>query len=246
VRPGDRVAYAGYPIGGYAEVRVLPSSRLIRLPEEVSTRAAGSTMLRGLTAHMLLHKVYPLSPGDWVLISAAAGGVGQLVIRWARRLGLRVIGTVGSLAKVGVAREAGAEAVLLHHADDWVEQARRITDGKGVHPAVDGVGGPMLVRMLGVVRPFGLVASLGQPAGPIPAVPVEELGFPRSIAVGRPSVLAYVNDPDFYRQAAAELLTALKDGLINPIGAEYPLREPAKAHDDLEAGRTTGSVILTV
>jgi NADPH:quinone reductase len=245
LRPGDRVAYAGYPLGGYAEVRVLPAARLVRLPDHVSLRVAGSTMLRGLTAHMLLHKTHPLRAGDWVLVHAAAGGLGQLVTRWARRLGGRVIGTVGSQTKAHIAREAGAEAVLLHSASDWVEQVRRIADGKGVHLAVDGIGGSMLAQTLGAVRPFGVVASLGQPAGPIPAVRVEELSSPRAIALSRPSVLAYVNDPEFYRQGSAALLAALEDGLTNTIGAEYPLREAASAHADLEAGRTTGSVILT-
>jgi NADPH:quinone reductase len=202
-------------------------------------------MLRGLTAHMLLHKTHPLRAGDWVLVHAAAGGLGQLVTRWARRLGGRVIGTVGSQAKVEIARQAGAEAVLLHSASDWVEQARRIADGKGVHLAVDSIGGSMLAQTLGAVRPFGVVASLGQPAGPIPPVRVEELSSPRVIALSRPSVLAYVDDPEFYRQGSAALLAALEDGLTNTIGAEYPLREAALAHADLEAGRTTGSVILT-
>ncbi len=243
---GDRVAYAGHPLGAYAEARNLPASRLVRLPDGVSERVAGSTMLRGLTAHMLLHKVYPLRIGEWVLVHAAAGGLGQLVTRWARRLGGRVIGTVGSKAKETPAREAGAEAVLLHTASDWVDEVRRIADGKGVHLAVDGIGGTMLSQTLAAVRPFGMVASLGQPAGPIPPIRVEELGFTRSIALMRPSVMAYANDPDLYRRGTADLMTALQDGLINQIGAEYPLREAARAHADLESGRTTGSVILTI
>jgi NADPH:quinone reductase len=243
---GDRVAYVGHPLGGYAEVRTMPASRLVRLPEGVSERVAGSSMLRGLTAHMLLHKIHPLRPGDWVLVHAAAGGLGQLVSRWAKNLGGRVIGTVGSEAKAETARAAGAEAVLLHTAENWAEEAKRIADGKGVHLAVDGIGGNMLSKTLGTVRPFGVAASLGQPAGPIPPIKVEELSSPRVIGLARPSVLAYVNDPDLYRNGADDLFRALQAGLTNPIGAEYPLQEAGKAHADLEAGRTTGSVILTV
>lgn len=245
LRPGDRIAYAGYPLGAYAEVRILPATRLVRLPEQVSERTAGSSMLRGLTAHMLLHKVHRLRAGEWLLVHAGAGGLGQLVTRWASRLGGRVIATVGSAAKMPAAREAGAEAVLLHDAADWVDQVRHIADGKGVHLAVDGIGGAMLARTLGAVRPFGVVASLGQPAGPIPPVAVEQLGFPRAIALARPSVLAYVDDPKLYARAAADLLLALGEGLENPIGAGYPLAAAAQAHADLEAGRTIGSVILT-
>ena len=243
---GDRVAYVGHPLGSYAEVRTLPASRLVHLPDGVSERTAGSTMLRGLTAHMLLHKVYPLKAGEWVLVHAAAGGVGQIVTRWAKRLGARVIGTVGTKAKAAAAHEAGADAVLLHESVDWVEDARRIADGKGVHLAIDGIGGTMLSQTLATVRPFGIVASLGQPAGPIPPIQIEELSVPRVIGLTRPSVLAYANDPDLYREGATALLAALEDGLTNPIGAEYPLREAQRAHGDLEAGRTTGSIVLTM
>jgi NADPH2:quinone reductase len=242
---GDRVAYTGHPLGGYAEVRALPASRLVKLPEGVSERVAGSSMLRGLTVHMLLHKTYPLQAGDWVLVHAAAGGVGQLATRWARRIGAHVIGTVGSAAKASIALDAGVDAVLLHSSDDWMEEARRIADGKGVHLAIDGIGGAMLAKTLTTARPFGVVASLGQPAGPIPPVRVEELSA-RTIGLARPSVLAYANNPDLYRRGSAALLAELQDGLINPIGAEYALLDAAKAHADLEAGRTTGSVILTV
>lgn len=241
--PGDRVAYAGLPLGGYAEVRILPESRLIRLPAAITDRVAGSSMIRGLTAHMLLHKVYAVRDGDWVLVHAAAGGLGQFVTRWARRLGAKVIGTVGSPAKMAHAYAAGACEVLLHGEPGWPERVRQIADGKGVHLAVDGIGGAMLSQTLPVVRPFGIAANMGQPAGPIPPIRIEQLGSGRALT--RPSVLAYANDPALYRAAAAELLSILEDGLENPIGAEFALRDAAAAHRELEAGRTTGSVILT-
>lgn len=245
LQPGDRVAYAGMPLGAYAACRTLPASRLIKLPDGVSERAAGSTMARGLTAHMLLHKVYPVRAGDWVLVHAAAGGLGQIVSRWAKRLGAYVIGIVGSPGKIETARAAGADHVLLRSAT-WPEEARTLTESKGVHLAIDGIGGDVLAQTLGTVRPFGMVASLGQPAGPIPPVNVEQLGPARSIALMRPSVIGYANDPNLYRPAAADLLAAMQDWLVNPIGAEYPLRDAATAHADLEAGRTTGSVVLSV
>lgn len=243
-RVGDRIAYMGFPPGGYAELRTLPAARLVRLPDGVDTKTAGSSMARGLTAFMLLHRVRPVREGEWILMHAAAGGVGQLVTRWARRLGARVVGTVGSAAKAEIARAAGAEEVLLHTSEDWPQEVRRIADGRGVHLAIDGIGGPVLARTLDTVRPFGTVASIGQPAGPVPPIEVAALGFPRSISVGRPSVLAFANDPDLYREGAEALIAALADGLANPIGAEYPLAEAAQAQRDLEAGRTTGSVVL--
>jgi NADPH2:quinone reductase len=231
-------------MGAYAESRNLPEARLIRLPDAITERVAGGAMLRGLTAHMLLHKVYRVGPGDWILVHAAAGGLGQIVTRWAKRLGAQVIGTVGSEAKRAAAESAGADAVLLHTDDGWVDEARRITNGAGAHFAIDGIGGAMLVRTLAAVRPFGVVASIGRPAGPVPAVAIKDL--PPAVALTAPSVLAYANDPAFYRPAADALFVALQAGLIHPIGAEYPLREAARAHADLGAGRTVGGVILTV
>jgi NADPH2:quinone reductase len=241
---GDRVAYAGMPPGGYAEVRNIPRARLVRLPDDIPERVGGSTMLRGLTVHMLLRKVHPISEGDFVLVHAAAGGLGQMLARWAKRLGAVVIGTVGSKGKIAIAQEAGADAVLLRDASDWPTAIRELADGKGVHLAVDGIGGDNLARTLSTVRPFGTVASVGQAGGPIPPLRVEELGPIRSASLSRPSVIAYTNDPALYRPAAEELFAVLRDGLVNPIGAEYPLRDAARAHADLEAGRTTGSVIL--
>ncbi len=246
LKVGDRVAYIGHPVGSYAEVRTLPASRLVKLPDGVSERIAGSTMLRGLTAQMVLQKTYPVKTGEWVLVHAGAGGLGQLVTRLAKRIGANVIATVGSEAKAGFAYEAGADAVLLHTSADWVEETRRIADARGVHLAVDGIGGAMLSQTFATVRPFGMVASLGQAAGPIPPIRVEELSGPRAIGLSRPSVLTYANDPELYRQGATALMAALQAGLFNPIGAEYELKDAARAHADLEAGRTTASVILTM
>lgn len=246
LKPGDRVAYHGAPMGAYAEARILPAERLVRLPDALPDRVVGGTMLRGLTAHMLLHTVRAVGPGDWILVHAAAGGLGQIVTRWAKRLGAHVVGTVGSAGKRVPALEAGADAVFLHGEGDWAERTRILADGQGVHLAVDGIGGGMLARTFAAVRPFGIVASLGQPAGPIPPFRVETLGAGRPVALIRPSVLAYANDPDLYRRGSADLIAALQDGLTSPIGAEYDLRDAARAHADLEGGRTTGRVVLTV
>lgn len=242
LKPGDRVAYAGMPLGGYAQVRLIPQSRLIKLPDTVSDRVAASTFLRGLTAYMLLHEVRVVRPGEWVLVHAAAGGVGQLVTRWAKRLGANVIGTVGSEGKIAPAKAAGADEVLLYKSSDWASDARRIADNKGVHLAIDGIGGSIFLETLKSIRPFGILGSIGQPAGPVPPVRVEDMG---NIAVMRPSIIAAVNNPEFYERGSKALIAALHDGLSSPIGAEYALHDAARAQADLEAGKTTGSVILT-
>ena len=242
--PGDRVAYAGLPVGGYASHRLLPAARAVLLPDDVEDKVAASIMLRGLTAHMLLHRVYPVGAGTTVLIHAGAGGLGQILTAWARQKGATVIATVGSEAKADVARSAGASHVLLHTDPGFEAAVRDLTGGVGVHVAYDGIGGLMLRRSLACVRPFGTVASLGQVGGPIPPVDLKELGPPRSIALTCPSVIAYANEPDSYRTAAAALFVALRDGLARPRTVEYPLSAAAQAQSDLEAGRTTGSIIL--
>jgi NADPH:quinone reductase len=244
VQIGDRVAYAGMPPGGYAELRNLPEPRDVQVPDALSDKTVGGAMLRGLTAHMLLHKVYPIQEGDHVLVHAAAGGLGQLVTRWAKRLGASVIATVGSEAKAALAEAAGADKVVLHTALDWPADVKAFADGRGVHFAYDGIGGETLARTFACIRPFGMVASLGQAAGSIPPVDVSSLGPVRGISLSRPSVVAYSNDPSLYPPAAADLFAAFEDGLISTIGAQYALEDAARAHEDLEGGRTTGSVIL--
>lgn len=241
---GDRVAYAGVPPGAYAERRNLLDSRVVKIPDRISDEVAGSTMLRGLTAHMLLHKVYSIRSGDFVLVHAGAGGLGQLVTGWAKRLGATVIATVGSQAKAKIAEAAGADHVLLRTTADWPSEVKRLADGPGVHFACDGIGGATLARTFASVRPFGMVASVGQAAGSISPVDVAQLGPIRCISLSRPSVIAYTNDPSLYRPAARDLFAVLSEGLNCNVGAEYALGDAVRAHSDLESGGTTGSVIL--
>ncbi|MHC1548227.1 quinone oxidoreductase family protein [Phyllobacterium sp. K27] len=241
VKTGDRVAYTGMPLGGYAEVRLLPETRLVEIPDNIPDRVAGSTMLRGLTAYMLLHKVHKVRRGDWVLVHAAAGGLGQIVTQWAKRMGANVIGTVGSHQKIAKARAAGADEVVLYKESGWFNEARKISGG--VHLVIDGIGDPTLAQSLKTVRSFGIVASVGNVVGTISPIDIASLG---NIALMRPSVIASVNDPEFYREGSSVLMEALQDGLTNPIGAEYALKEAAQAHMDLESGKLTGSVILKV
>lgn len=241
---GDRVATAGLPVGGYAEFRTLPAARLVRLPEAVPDELAAAAMLRGLTAHMLLHRVASIRPGDSVLIHAAAGGLGLILVQWAKRLGAVTIGTVGNADKAALAQAHGLDHAILYRQQDFAAATREVTGGKGVDVAIDGIGGDILARTLDCVRPFGLVASIGQAGGPIPPLAVAELGPRRSLALARPSVFAHAADPQSYAEGCAALFAALADGLRVTIGARYPLAEAARAQAELEAGRTTGSLLL--
>jgi NADPH2:quinone reductase len=244
VAPGNRVAYAGLPAGGYAQVRNLPASRLVRLPEAIPERVAAAAMLRGLTAHMLLHRVARVQAGQTVLIHAAAGGLGLMLTQWAKRLGAVTIGTVGSAAKAELARDAGLDHAILYRQDDFAAAVRAITGGRGVDAAFDGIGGDTLLRTLDCVRPFGMVASIGQAGGTLPPLALSDLGPRRSLALSRPSVFAYANDSECYAEGTAALFAQLAGGLAVTIGAEYPLAEAAQAHRALEAGRTVGSLLL--
>ncbi len=243
-RPGDRVAYAGLPIGGYAEARNIPASRLVPVPDGIDDRTAAAAMLRGVTAHMLLRRVYPVGPDSTVLVHAAAGGLGLILTAWAKRLGASVIGTVGSPAKAALARERGLDHAILYKETDFVAETRRLTAGRGVDVAYDGIGADTLLKTLDAVRPFGTVASIGQAAGSLPAIPLSEIGPRRSLSLARPSVLAYANDPEAYAAATAELFEQILSGMPITIGQEFPLAQAARAQEALERGETTGSVLL--
>lgn len=241
---GDRVAYAGAPVGAYASTRLLPAHRAIALPDGISASVAAASMLRGLTAHMLLTRTYPVGPGTTMLVHAAAGGLGAILVRWAKHLGAIVIGTVSTQEKAELARAHGADHLVVGRDADIVREVCDLTGGNGVDVAYDGIGGPMLLKTLDCVRPFGMIASIGQAAGPIPPMPVEALGPRRSLSLARPSVMAYSADPAIYPVAADALVSAMLAGIVAAVGAQYALAEVATAHADLEAGRTTGSVLL--
>lgn len=243
VAPGDRIAYAGTPVGAYASTRLLPAWRAVALPADIPFDVAAASMLRGLTAQMLFNRVHRLQAGQTVLVHAAAGGLGQFLTRWAKHLGANVIGTAGSEDKAAIAREAGADHVVVGRGADYVADVMARTDGKGADFIVDGIGGENFTRNFQAIRPFGMVASVGQAGGPIPAVPAAALS-PRAASYSRPSVIAHISDREVYRAAAAEVLDMIRHGVAASIGATYPLAEAARAHADMEAGKTTGSLLL--
>jgi NADPH2:quinone reductase len=243
-RVGDRVAYAGAPVGAYVSERNLPAWRAVSLPPSIADEAVASVFVKGITAHMLLTRVYPVGRGTTVLIHSAAGGLGQLMTRWARHLGVTVIGTAGSDSKAATARDAGAHHVIVGRDADFARAIADLTDARGVDVAYDGVGGTTLAKTLQCVRPFGVIASIGQSAGAIPPVDVEDLGPRRSLMLARPSVMAYMNVKQDYRSAADAVLSAVQEGILQSAGKAYRLSEVAQAHADLEGGRSSGSLYL--
>jgi NADPH2:quinone reductase len=244
VKVGDRIAYAGAPVGAYAAERNLPAWRAIKLRDALSDEAAASSFGKGITAHMLLDRVYPVVSGTKLLVHSAAGGLGQLLTRWASDRGATVIATVGSEAKATIARQAGAQHVIVGRDADFAAAVADLTGKRGVDVVYDGVGGMTLAKSLACVRPFGVVASIGQAAGPIPPVDVSDLGPRRSLSLARPSVMAYMNEMDAYRMATEAVLAGIEKGILRVSGQSYPLVEAARAHADLEAGRTSGALYL--
>jgi NADPH2:quinone reductase len=240
----DRVAYAGAPVGAYASERNLPAWRAVKLPGSLSDEVVASSFVKGITAHMLLNRTYPVARGTVLLVHSAAGGLGQLLTRWASHLGATVIGTVGSETKAEIARRAGAQHVIVGRDADFARIVGELTEKRGVDVAYDGVGGTTLAKTLGCVRPFGVVASIGQAAGPIPPVDVGDLGPRRSLSFARPSVMAYLNETEAYYLAAKAVLAGIEGGVLSVAGQSYPLSEAARAHADLEAGMTSGALYL--
>ena len=243
VAPGDRVVYAGLPLGAYASTRLLPAWRATALPQTVSFELAAGSLIRGLTIAMLTSRVFRLGAGQTVLVHAGAGGLGQYLTRWSKRLGATVIATVSSPEKAETSRDAGADHVIVGREADYVAEVLALTDGKGADFIVDGIGGEGLVRNFQAIRSFGTVASVGQAGGPIPPIPVAALSA-RASALARPSVIAFINDPQAYTSAAASVFDMMAQGVAGTIGGTYPLADAQRAHEDMEAGKTTGSLLL--
>nr|WP_284145478.1 quinone oxidoreductase [Xanthobacter aminoxidans] len=242
---GDRVGYAGPPIGSYASARLLPARSLARLPDDIDDRTAAALMLKGMTAHMIFTRVRPLRSGDSVLVHAAAGGLGILLAQWARAKGARVIGTVSTEAKAEIARAAGCDEVIFYKRQDFVEETRRLTGGQGVDIVCEGIGGATLERSLDCLKPFGTAINLGQIGEPLSAVNLASLGPQRSLSVAVPGVFAHLRTLADLQAGVDEMLALVRSGVLTPrIGLELPLNDANEAHRALEAGETTGAIVL--
>jgi NADPH2:quinone reductase len=245
LRVGDRVAYVLPTPGAYSALRNVPADRLVKLPKGVKDETAAALMLKGLTAHYLLRRTYRVKKGDSVLVHAAAGGVGLLLSQWARALGARVIGIVGSEAKAQLAKAHGCHHVLISGRDDVVASVKRLTKGAGVHVVYDSVGKDTFFESLDALRPLGMMVSYGNASGPPPAISPLELSKRGSLYLTRPSLFAYIAARVDLDAAARELFAIVKARKLRVrIGQRYPLAEAAQAHRDLEARRTTGSTVL--
>ena len=242
---GDRVAYAGLPPGAYAEERLIPAHRLVRLPDAISDQQAAGMMLQGMTAQYLLRRTFRIKKGDTILFHAAAGGVGLIACQWARRLGATVIGTVGSPEKAALAKAHGCDYPLLYREEDWVSRVKEITDGKGVAVVYDSVGRDTFMKSLDCLRPLGLLVSFGQSSGPVAAFDPGILAAKGSLFLTRPTLMTYTAERDDLLTSAAELFEVVQSGAVKiEVNQTYPLCEVAQAHKDLEARKTKGSTVL--
>jgi len=245
VAVGDRAAYAGLPPGAYAELRLIPAHRLVKLPDFIATRQAAAMMLQGMTARYLLHGCYPVRSGSRILIHAAAGGVGLIVCQWAKHLGATVIGTVGSPEKAAIARAHGCDYPILYEQEDLVGRVKAVTAGRGVDVVYDSVGQATFTKSLDCVRPMGTVVSFGQSSGSVPPFDLSLLTAKGSLFLTRPSVMHYTAAREDLLAHARDLFEVVRTGAVKiKIQQSYPLAEAARAHGDLESRRTTGSSIL--
>jgi NADPH2:quinone reductase len=246
VKPGERVAYAG-PIGGYAEVRLIPADRVVKLPDAISSEQAAAMMLKGLTAEMLIQRVYPVKSGETILVHAAAGGVGLILCQWAKALGATVIGTVGSDEKAELARAHGCEHPIVYTRQDFVAEVERITGGAKVPVVYDGVGRDTFMKSLDCLARRGMMVSFGNASGPVDPFPPSLLAQKGSLFLTRPTAYDYVARPAELEQAAADLFRVVESGKVKiEVKQRFPLEDAAGAHRALEARKTSGSTVLTI
>ncbi len=244
-KPGDRVAYAG-SLDAYAEERNIEARFLVKLPRAISYDTGAAMMLKGLTAQYLLRSTYRVKEGDWILVHAAAGGVGQILCQWGKALGARVIGTVGSPEKAKLAKKAGAHHTVLYREEDFAKRVEEITKGEKCAVVYDGVGKATFPASLDCLRPFGMFASFGSASGGIEAFDLGLLGRKGSLYATRPTLSTYLADRARLEKMARELFRAVGNGEVTiRIDRRLPLAEAAEAHRALEARETAGSLILT-
>lgn len=242
---GDRVAYAGIPPGAYSQVRCIPAHRLVKLPDEMSTRQAAGMMLQGMTARYLLKGCYNVRKGSVILIHAASGGVGSIVCQWARYLGATVIGTVGSEEKAEIARRNGCTHPILYGQVDFASEVRELTEGRGVDVVYDSVGKATFMKSLDCLRPMGTLVSFGQSSGSVEPFDIGLLSGKGSLFLTRPSLMHYTADRGDLLEHASDLFDVVGAGAVRiEIRQEYALADTAQAHRDMEQRKTTGSTIL--
>ncbi|HSH75830.1 MAG TPA: quinone oxidoreductase [Longimicrobiales bacterium] len=247
-RAGDRVAYLlNGPLGSYCEARVLPSDRLFALPDDIDDETAAAIMLKGGTVEYLVRRTFPVKEDNWVLVHAAAGGVGLLLCQWLDALGANVIGTVGSAAKAELVRSNGCDHPIEYRHEDVAARVKQITDGRGVDVVYDSVGADTFEGSLNSLRPRGMMVSYGNASGPVEPVAPLLLAQKGSLFLTRPTIAHYYGSREESADGIAALFEVVSTGKVRPrVGARYPLARAAEAHRALEARETVGSTVLTV
>jgi NADPH2:quinone reductase len=245
--PGDRVGYGNSPIGAYAEQRLIPADRLIKLPDWLDDETAAAMLLQGLTTQYLLRQTYPVKAGDTILIHAAAGGVGLLVCQWAKALGATVIGTVGSAEKAALAQAHGCHHTILYRETDVVAQVRELTGGQGVDVVYDSIGKDMFERSLDCLKRRGMMVSFGNASGAVPPVDISILNKKGGLFLTRPSLGHYAGTRAEMLAMADDLFAMVKNGTVKVnVNQRFALQDAADAHRALESRATTGATILVV
>jgi NADPH2:quinone reductase len=247
LKVGDRIAYGTGPLGAYAEMRVMPADRAVRLLPSIADDEAAAMMLQGMTAQYLLRRTYHVKPGDTILVHAAAGGVGLILCQWARHLGATVIGTVGSDEKAELARANGCHHAIVYTREDFQARVMEITEGRKVPVVYDSVGRDTFTKSLDCLAPLGMMVLFGQASGPVPPLDLGQLAAKGSLFVTRPTLFAYTAKREELLASAQDLFDVVASGAVKiAVNQTYRLADAAQAHADLEARRTTGSTVFTV
>jgi len=242
---GDRIAYASPPIGAYAQARVMPANRVVKVPDGVDDRTAAAMMLKGMTVEYLLRRTFKVQPGDTILFHAAAGGVGLIACAWAKHLGATVIGTVGSDEKAELARAHGCDHPVIYTRESFKDRVMEITDGKGVPVVYDSIGQSTFMDSLDCLSPRGLMVSYGNSSGPVDKFETGILAAKGSLYLTRPSLVTYTASREDLVAASTALFDVVQKGIVKiEINQTYPLSEAVQAHRDLEGRKTTGSTVL--
>ena len=245
IKAGDRVAYTGNPVGSYAEARLYPADRLVKIPEGISDQQAASMMLKGMTVQYLIHRTFKVKAGDTVLWHAAVGGVGLIACQWLKALGVTVIGTVGSDEKVALAKKAGCAHVINYSKESFPQRVKEITGGKGLPVVYDSVGKSTWEGSLDCLQPRGMMVSFGNASGAVAPVNIGILAQKGSLFLTRPTLVNYTATRADLEETAKSLFDAVTSGKVKiEVTGTYKLGDAARAHSDLEGRKTTGSIIL--
>lgn len=243
---GDRVAYGIPPLGSYSEVRNYPADKLLHLPESLDDKQVAALLMKGMTAHYLLHRTYKVEPGDTILVHAAAGGMGLILCQWAKALGATIVGTVSTPEKADVARAAGCHYPVVRSQQNFVDVVREVTNGEGCAVVYESIGKDTLQHSLDCLRLMGVCAAYGHVSGPPDPVDIiQDLGRRGSLFITRPAIMHYVAKRADLERTARDLFEAIGTGILDAnVNYEYPLKDAVKAHEAIESGKTLGATVL--